>query len=182
MIVTTPAALAVTVPVKPPEAVAVTTEIAPLSLGAADGVTVVEPPGASEAMAYAPRVGAVLAVTLTVMLTLLTSPAPSLTFKVKLLAPLTAAQEAATVAVTLPLVLVKPLTVRPAGMFDAVTDRLAAGVKSSLRVARAETVPALPCCLVKGADGVMAGAALTVKAKLALEVAPQLSVAVTVMV
>ena len=67
-------------------------------------------------------------------------------------------------------------------MFDAATVKLPAAVKSSLIVATGEAEPALPCCRVTAADGVIVGAPLTVKVNEAVAVAPQLSVAVTVTV
>ena len=180
--VTTPAALTAKLPVKPPEAEAEMLLTLPLSVGAADGVAVVEPPGASETPEYAPNVGGVLAVTLTVKLAVAVKPPSSKTCKTIVFAPGVAPQRATMLAVTLPLALVKPLRIKPGGTLWAETVRLFRAVKSSEIVATGETLPLLPCCRETAAAGVMVGEPLTVKVKFALVVAPQLSVAVTVMV
>ena len=53
---------------------------------------------------------------------------------------------------------------------------------SSLTVASVEVNPALPCCRMSGAATLTAGALLMVKVNVAVLVAAQLSVAVTVTV
>ena len=105
-----------------------------------------------------------------------------MTETVTIFAPNVAPQAAAIVAVTLPLLLTRLEIVKPAGMFEATTDKPPAGVKSSETVARAAVVPALPCWRKMAAAGVIVGEPLMLSMKFALVVAPQLSVAVTVIV
>src|SRR5213593_2217073 len=89
--------------------------------------------------------GGLLAVTLTVRLSVALRPPLSVTVNATMLLPREAEQLAATVAVTVPLVLVMPVTERPAGTLVAVTVRLPARSCASLTVAIVETVPAAPC-------------------------------------
>ena len=129
-----------------------------------------------------PSVGAVFAVTLTVRFAVDVPPFESVTVSTTVLAPGVALQAAATVAVMVPFVFVMPLTVIPTATVDAVTVKLPGGWSGSLTVAIVLTVPALPCCLVSGPPGVMAGGVLTVSVKVLVAAAAQLSVAVTVTV
>ena len=123
-----------------------------------------------------------LAVTLTVNVAVAVALRLSVTVKVKV--ALVAVHDAATLAVTLPAPsILRPETVTPAPLNGvAVTFKVLAAWSTSATVAMAETMAALPCCRVSGAAAVIAGEVLTCKAKVALVVAPQLSVAVTVTV
>ena len=103
-----------------------------------------------------------------------------MTVKVNVFAPTVAAQFAVISAVIAPLLFAGFVTLRPVGTLDAVTVKLPAAVKSSETVAMGEVAPALPCCRETDAAGVIVGAPLTVKVNEAVAVAPQLSVAVTV--
>ena len=180
---TTPvSALTVTVPLKPLETATVTPVITPLSVGGAVGVRARDWPMLTRAEVYAPNIGPVLAAMLTVMLALVVKPPPSVTVRTTVFAPTAAPQPAVTCAETVPLVLAKPLSAMPLGILVAATVRLPAGVASSLTVARFEVKPALPCCLVSGAAALTVGALLTVRTNDAEVVAPQLSVAITVIV
>jgi hypothetical protein len=76
---------------------------------------------------------------------------------------------------------VTPLTVAVDPPFT-VTASVLAGWSGSLTVAICETDGGAPWVRVNGDAGVMAGGELTVSWKVAVEIAPQLSVAVTVTV
>lgn len=126
--------------------------------------------------------GAVFAVTFTVKLAVAVKPPPSVTVKVTVFAPRVALQLAAITAEIVPLLLVTFVTVKPVGMLEAVTVKLFAAVRSSLTVATLDALAVLPCCRVTDAAAEIVGAPLTVSDAVLCEVAPQLSVAVTVSV
>ena len=110
---------------------------------------------------------------------------PSLALSVIALAPNVAVQAATRFAVTVPLVLVMAETVKPAGTVGAVTTKLPALDSKSLTTATVLLVAAEPCCRLRPTAGVMVGAvfkSLTNSEKVVVELAPQLSVAVTVTV
>ena len=95
---------------------------------------------------------------------------PSLTWKRTV--PGVAEHEAASVALTLPLLLVMPDTVMPVAVPPAtwVTTRLPAAVCASATVPTATALPAgLPCWRVMAAAGVKVGAVLLAIAKLAAD-------------
>ena len=119
---------------------------------------------------------------MTVNVAVLVAPLPSVAVKVNV--ALEAAQEATTSAVIVPEVLTMLEIVTPLDGFALVTATvmLPAGVASSETVAMIELLAALPCCRTSGPAAVIVGGELTASVKLAVEVAPQLSVAVTVTV
>src|SRR5262249_48648106 len=133
----------------------------PLSLGAAFGVIVALAPALIVVAGYAPSVGSVLLVTLTINSAVAVPVFSSVTVKVMIFAPSTALQPAATVAVMRPLVLTTLVTVRPVADVVAVTNNLPSAVSMSLTVARFATVPALPCCRVKAAAALITGGRLS---------------------
>src|SRR6266516_1198005 len=103
----------------------------------------------------------VVAVTLTVKLAVAVAPPPSVTCKPTMFAPTVAAQEAATSAVMVPLVLTRLVTLMPAGADVTVTIRLPAGVSASLTVAMVEVVAALLCWRDRVGAAVIVGGVLT---------------------
>ena len=144
LIVMTPvAALPINVPVKP-GADAVTVATLPLSVGAAFGVTVVPFPAINVVEPKVPKVGAALAVTLTLKLPAVLSK-PSLTLKPTALAPTVALHAATKFAVTVPVVLTIVLSVKPAGTVGAVTTKLPALCSRSLTVAMVLLLTPVPC-------------------------------------
>jgi hypothetical protein len=102
-------------------------------------------------------VGSELAVTLTGRLAVAVPLLPSVTVSTTVLAPRAVLHKAAVLAVIVPLILLIPVTVSPAGTVVAVTIKLPAAVSLSLTVAMVETVPALPCCRVNTAAAVIVG-------------------------
>lgn len=127
MLIAPVAGFPVNVPVKPGGVAAVTLAMEPLSAGAAVGVTVAEPPGCSVVAAKAPIVGAVFGVTLTIKLAVAVLPVLSITCKTTVLGPSAAVQDAETVAVTVPLTFVIPVTVMPGGALTTVTTSVPGG-------------------------------------------------------
>lgn len=125
--------------------------------------------------------GAVLGVTLTVKVALAVAPVVSVTVKLK--TELVALQAAITSAVTLPEGAMTTLEiVTPAPETGVMlTDKELAAWSASATVAICELADGLPCCRVSELAA-MVGTVLTKSVKLELAVAPQLSVAVTVMV
>ena len=98
----------------------------PLSVGPVAGLTTVEPPKTSAGGLMYPKLGALLAVTLTVKLAVFVPLFASVTVKVTVFAPRVAVQLAARVAVIVPVVLVMLVTEMPAGTVVAVTTKLPA--------------------------------------------------------
>ena len=185
MAIVTPPVVGLTLnePVKPADAVTVKLEIVPLSVGGAEGVTVAPAPVLIGPVAgYVPSVGAVFAVTLTVSVALAVALLASVTVKLK--TEVVAPHAALRLAVTLPAASIKTLEiVTPAPATGVMlTVKELAGWSASETVAIWELVAALPCCRVSGPAAVIVGGALTVNVKVALVVAPQLSVVVTVTV
>ncbi len=124
------------------------------------------------ASTYVPSCGGVLAATVTVTFAVPVIPSLSVTLNVIVCAPGAALHDAAIDAETVPLLLVRPVSVIPAGTLVAVTTRLPAASSASLTPAIACVVAALPAVRLNGDAGVITGGAPVIRSETVLILAP----------